>query len=64
MAKPWENNSGAKDPTAYEGSKRISKEERELKKLMKAIHAMAEAMGYRVTNRIEFMEIRTERMFR
>ena len=62
--KPWENNSGCKDPTAFEGSKQITKEERELKKLVKAIYAMAEAMGYRVTNRIEFVHIKTERKFR
>ena len=62
--KPWENNSGAKDPTAYEGTRKISREERQLRKLVRAINAMAEAMGYRVINRIEFQNIKTERTFR
>ena len=62
--KPWLNQSGANDPTAYAGTRAVSRQERELKKLLRAIHAMAEAMGYRVTNRIEFQEIRTEKNFR
>lgn len=62
--KPWENKSGVSDPTAYAGTRRITQEERELRKLVRAINAMAEAMGYRVTNRIEFQHIRTEKMYR
>lgn len=62
--KPWQNNSGANDPTAYQGTRSISREERELKKLVKAINAMAEAMGYRVINRIEFYNIKTEKTYR
>lgn len=43
---------------------RIRALECELKKLVRAINAMAEAMGYRVINRIEFQQIRTEKMYR
>lgn len=62
--KPWQNRSGMNDPTAYQGTRSITREERELKKLVRAIHAMAEAMGYRVINRIEFQQIKTEKMYR
>ena len=53
MAKPWENKSGCKDPTAYAAT-RPTEEEIQVAKLVKAVKAVAELFGYEIINRIEF----------
>lgn len=64
MAKPWENNSGCKDPTAYAATKPISEEEQQVSDLVKAIKTIARLSGYEIINRIEFRNRNTGRTYR
>lgn len=64
MPKPWENNSGCKDPTAYTATKSISEEEQRVSELMVIFRAIAKLAGFEITNRIEFRNRRTGRMYR
>lgn len=64
MPKPWENNSGCKDPTAYTATKSISEEEQRVSELIVIFRAIAKLAGFEITNRIEFRNRRTGRMYR
>lgn len=64
MTKPWENNSGCKDPTAYAATKPITDEEQRVSDLVKAIKTLTRLAGFDVMNRIEFRERRSGRTYR
>lgn len=64
MQKPWENNSGCKDPTAYHAIKTITEEEQRVADLVWIIKTIARWSGFEVINRIEFRERKSGRTYR
>ena len=64
MPKPWENKSGYRDPTAYNGEKQISEEEQKLADLVWIIKKIVRWAGYDIINRIEFRNRITGRKYR
>ena len=62
--KPWQNSAGYNDPTAYAGSKEISKEEQRVADLVGCIKYIARVAGFEITNRIEFRDIKSHRTYR
>lgn len=64
MQKPWENNSGCKDPTAYTAIKAITEEEQRVADLVWIFKTMARWAGFEITNRIEFRERKSGRTYR
>lgn len=64
MAKPWENNSGCKDPTAYAATRPISDEEQRVYDLVKVLKYIIRLSGFDLLNRIELRERRSGRMYR
>ena len=64
MAKPWENNSGCKDPTAYAATKPISEEERRVSELVKVLKYIIKIAGFEPINRIELRCKKSGRMYR
>lgn len=48
MAKPWENKSGCKDPTAFQATKNISEEEQRVADLVWVIKAIARWAGFEI----------------
>lgn len=53
MPKPWENNSGCKDPTAYAGTQKMTVEEQRMTELVKILKTIIRWSGFELTNRIE-----------
>lgn len=53
MHKPWENNSGCKDPTAYAATKTLTAEEQRLTELVKVLKTICRWSGFELLNRIE-----------
>lgn len=64
MAKPWENKSGCKDPTAFQATKNISEEEQRVAELVWVIKAIARWAGFEIINRIEFRDRASGRIHR
>lgn len=64
MPRPWENKSGCKDPTAYQATKTIRKEEQRVEDLVWVIKAIARWAGFEIINRIEFRERNSGRTYR
>ena len=64
MAKPWENNSGCKDPTAYAATRPISEEEQRVSELMKVLKYIIRLAGFEMNNRIELRDRRSGRTYR
>lgn len=64
MGKPWENNSGCKDPTAYAATKPISEEEQRVSDLVKVLKYIIRLAGFELLNRMEFRDRRSGRMYR
>jgi len=64
MPKPWENNSGLPDPTAYAATRPISDEEQRISELMKVLRYIIRAAGFDLTNRIELRDRRSGRTYR
>ena len=62
--KPWQNSAGYNDPTAYAGSKEISKEEQRVADLVGCIKYIARVAGFEITNRIKFRDIKSHRTYR
>lgn len=62
--KPWENASGAADPTAYAATKSLEEEEKTLTELVKAIKILSRLAGFDITNRVEFLSHKTGRRYR
>lgn len=64
MPKPWENNSGYKDPTAYNGEKAITEEEQKVSDMVWIFKKIARWAGFDIINRMEFRDRRSGRMYR
>lgn len=64
MSKPWENNSGCKDPTAYRAIRSADADKERISKTMHAIRAVAALAGLEIMNRIEFRDMKTGEDFR
>jgi hypothetical protein len=64
MPKPWENNSGCADPTAYAATKPISDDEQRVAELMKVLKYIIRAAGFELINRIEFRDRKSGRTYR
>lgn len=64
MQKPWQNNSGCNDPTAYEAVKVVSKEEKRVAELVKILKTIIRWAGFEPINRIELRERRSGRTYR
>lgn len=64
MAKPWENNSGLPNPTAYIGEKSITEEEQKVADMVWIIKKIARWAGFEIINRIEFRDRRSGRTYR
>lgn len=64
MPKPWENNSGLPDPTAYAATRPISDEEQRVGELVKVLKYIIRAAGFDLTNRIELRDRRSGRTYR
>lgn len=65
---PKYNSEGYADPTAYEGTKRIIKEEniqlRRITKLMNVIRYIVDKSGFEMCNRIVFRDKKTGKEYR
>lgn len=59
MSKPWENNSGCKDPTAYRAIRSADADKERISKTMHAIKAVAALAGLEITSWIEFRDLKT-----
>ena len=64
MPKPWENNSGCADPTAYAATKPISDDEQRVAELLKVLKYIIRAAGFELINRIEFRDRKSGRTYR
>lgn len=64
MGKPWENQSGCKDPTAFQAEKIISEEEQIVTELVWIIKRIARWAGFEIINRIEFRHRKSGRKYR
>lgn len=64
MPKPWENNSGRPDPTAYAATRPTSDEEQRVGELVKVLKYIIRAAGFDLTNRIELRDRRSGRTYR
>ena len=62
--KPWENNSGARDPTAYAATKAITDEEERVSNLVRAIKTLIHLSGFDLLNRIELRDKKSGRIYR
>lgn len=64
MRKPWENNSGCNDPTAYSATKTISEEEQRVSELVWVLKYIIRLAGFELINRMEFRDRRSGRTYR
>ena len=64
MSKPWENNSGCKDPTAYRAIRNADADKERISKTMHAIRAVAALAGLEIISWIEFRDLKTGEDFR
>ena len=68
MSNPKNNTEGYPEPTAYEGSKRIIKEEAEIEKkafdLIKVLKFIIRASGFELVERIKIKDVKSRREFR
>ena len=62
-AKPWENKSGCKDPTAYMVEKKISEEEQRVSDFIKAIKILARLCGLEFTEWVKITVKRSGRVY-
>ena len=61
---PKLNASGCPDPTAYEATRPITKEEQRVTDLVHCLKDVARMAGFDITNRIEFQERTSKRRYR
>lgn len=65
---PWKNSEGYPDPTAYEGTKEVIREENEVermnRKTIQAFRAVADLAGFEIVDRITLKHKKTGRMFK
>lgn len=64
MSKPWENNSGCKDPTAYAATCAVSEEEERANELVRILKNTIRLTGFELLNRIELRERKSGRIYR
>ncbi|MBO4938488.1 MAG: hypothetical protein J6C98_05750 [Oscillospiraceae bacterium] len=64
MAKPWENNSGLPDPTAYKATRPITEEEQRASELVKVLKYIIRQAGFDLINRVELRDRRSGRTYR
>lgn len=64
MGKPWENQSGYNDPTAFRAEKAITEEEQIVADLVWIMKKIAKWAGYEVINRVEFRHRKSGRTYR
>lgn len=64
MPKPWQNNSGLPDPTAFAATKPITDEEQRVSDLVKVLKYIIRLSGFELINRMEFRDRRSGRMYR
>lgn len=64
MAKPWENQSGCNDPTAYAAMKPISEEEQRVSDLVRVLKSIIRWAGFDLISRIELRDRRSGRTYR
>ena len=64
MSKPWENNSGCKDPTAYRAIRNADADKERISKAVHAIRAAAALAGLEIVSWIEFRDLKTGEDFR
>lgn len=64
MSKPWENNSGCSDPTAYAATKQISEEDQRVNDLIRTIKAMIRLAGFELEGRIVLCNRHSGRTYR
>ena len=64
MPKPWENNSGLPDPTAYAATKPITDEEQRVGDLVRVLKYIIRVAGFDLVNRIELRDRRSGRIHR
>ncbi len=64
MSKPWENQSGCKDPTAYEATRAISIEEERVSELIRVLKYIIKHAGFELVNRIELHDRKSGRIYR
>lgn len=62
--KPWQNNSGCNDPTAYTGEKVITEEEQKVADLVWIFKKIARWAGFEIINRVEFRNRMSGRRYR
>lgn len=64
MSKPWENNSGCKDPTAYAATRAVSEEEERVNELVRILKNTIRLTGFELLNRIELRDRKSGRIYR
>lgn len=64
MPKPWENQSGCKDPTAYAATKAVSEETQRVTELMHVLKTIIRWAGFNLINRIELQDRKSGRTYR
>ncbi len=64
MSKPWENQSGYKDPTAYAATKAVSEEEERANELVRILKNTIRLTGFELLNRIELRDRKSGRTYR
>lgn len=61
--KPWQNQSGLHDPTAYAATKPTEDEIR-VAKLCTAIRNIADLTGFEIMNRMEIRDLKTGKIYK
>ncbi len=64
MSKPWQNNSGCSDPTAYAATKAVSEEEERVNELIRILKNTIRLTGFELLNRIELRDRKSGRIYR
>ena len=64
MPKPWENNSGCSDYTAYNAINDIQDEDKRLARLVYVLKYIIDSSGYDLAERIVLRDRRTGRVHR
>lgn len=62
--KPWQNNSGCNDPTAYTAEKAITEEDQKVADLVWIFKKIARWAGFEIINRVEFRNRMSGRRYR
>ena len=63
LPKPWENNSGCKDPTAYEAIQNLEEEGKRVSDFIHAVKILARLCGFEITSWINIKVTKTGRTY-